>query len=607
MANFATLDRSEPSPFATLDTTQPGEQSGFSVETVKSEEQILQEIEANENLQKDFAEIDRSQSINVELAREVLALMNELENPLYDTSGKYKFINWENQDVSYKVLRRAGQIEVARLIKNKRRLDFVQFGQSLPPEGVMRGARLKFRNPYYKPSKDERMILRLWEQRLFDKFFYPANDPYPNFGKFIGNAYEDWFDVDDITLEIRRDGIGRPHGIQLQDPLIWKPIVKDPRNTNFYADEDELQPYIDNFETAEAGEIAFTEVDDDYDYLLIYENQRKAAATRDIVRKHHFFVRSDFRKAQRGYSVCEQGISIVTWIRNALTMNASNFTNNRLPKGFIAFTGGGVGQVQLEKLKKVMFAHMQGLHPNRFPMVGLQGEKGDAKWVGIGGTSREMEYHLWFSLLASLWCQLSGTDPRELSLSPHADAVGKRSLFEESSDGIMKESKDQGARTFLQHLADSLNVPDKHGVNIFQEVTKMDVELEFVGFEMEDKKAKQEQIKLELETDLTLNEILADKDKEPYNLEFAGVNIYDVPAINNNMVWQALSQKNQQIQQEQQMQQQAELQAGAQGEEGEQLTENDKALMDRVRQAGGEIDEELMKELEGEEGEEESL
>lgn len=599
MAKFATIDESSNDSggsFASLDTN---EQPAFDVETDQSDEQILEGVEANENLQKDFADIDRNQQVNVDLAREVLAVLNEMENPYYDTAGHYKYINWENQDISYKVLRRAGQMEVARLIKNKRRLDFVQYGQSPPVEGVIRGARLRFKNPYYEPKKEERMILRIWEQRLFEKFFYAANDPYPNFGKFIGNAYEDFFDCDDMTWEIRRDGIGRPHGLQLQDPIIYKPIVHDPRNTNFYAVDDEiLQPYLENFENAIEGNISFKDLDktEDYDYLLVYDGQLKAKVTRDIVRKHHFFTRSDFRKAQRGFSVCEQGISIVTWIRNALTMNASNFTNNRLPKGFIAFTGGGVGQLQLEKLKKVMFAHMQGLQPNRFPMVGMQGEKGDAKWVGIGGTSREMEYHLWFSLLASLWCQLSGTDPRELSLSPHADAVGKRSLFEESSDGIMKESKDMGARTFLKHLSDSLNVPDKHGVNLFQDVTKMDVELEFAGFEMEDKKAKQDITKMKLETDLSLNEILAGEDKEPYKLEFGGVNIYEVPAINNPIVAQALAAKNQQVIQEQQMEQQMAAQVGAEG--GEQITDGDKKLIDKYRGKGADIDEELLNEIE---------
>ena len=216
-------------------------------------------------------------------------------------------------------------------------------------------------------------------------------------------------------------------------------------------------------------------------------------------------------------------------------------------------------------------------------MIGLQGE-GDAKWVGVGGTSREMEYHLWVTLLFSIFCQLSGTDPREISMGAHSDAIKKQSIGQEKTDGIISESKDNGIRTFLSHIANSLNVPNKDGQNLFQELTGMDIEIDFIGLEIEDKKQKQEITKIKLDTELSINDILAENDVEKQTLDFGGQNIYDVKAIGNPSIMQALTAKNQEEIQKKQLEQQQAMQAGGEGggEEGngeEELTDEDKALL----------------------------
>jgi hypothetical protein len=425
-------------------------------------------------------------------------------------------------------------------------------------------------------------MLKEWEQKIVDKFFFPANEFYPNFSKFLGNSYEDFFDYDDNTFEIRRNALRTPIAVHIADPRMFKPIIPERGQIRTATFDDMKQDLFldpdDEFMKATFN-ISNNDDKDKPAYLLIHEGRRVLGVNRKLVRKHHFFTRSDFRRAGRGFSICEQGMSIATNIINSLKMNASNFTNNRMPKGFIHFSGG-VGTMQLEKLKKILYAHMSGTNPNRVPMISTNGEKGnDAKWVGIGGNSRDMEYHIWISLLFSIWCQLSGTDPRELSLGTHADAVGKKSLFEENSDGIIKESKDLGAKTFLMHMADSLNVPDEtSGKNLFQELTGLDVEIEFFGFEMQDKKLKQDILKAKLETDLSINEILANNDKEPETLEVGGVNIYDLKAPNNQLVMQSIQAKNQEAQQQAMMEQQQQQQT--QTPEGE-MTPDDKALIDK--------------------------
>lgn len=575
-------------------------------------EQLADMLQADDYYQDQLNKQSKAQTINVELAREVMAVLSEADGQFYNVSQGNKYIDFEQRDVAYRVLRRAGATEAGRLIKNKRRLDFAQYTRIPRKDEVQRGVVFEFTNPDYQPRGEERAKLREWERRLITNFFFAANDVYPNLARFIGNAYEDWFDLDDITFEIRRDGLGTPIAVHLQDPLIYKPVIKKrkARITNLIIDP--LEDWLEDYETMLTGETKAEDIEEP-DYLLIYNEHRYAAVTRDIVRKNHFFTRSDYRLAQRGYSVVEQGLNIVTYIINALKMNASNFTNNRLPEGFVAFTGGGVGSLQLEKLKKLMYAHMTGAgNTNRFPMVSLKGEKGDAKWINIRNTSREMEYHLWMTLLFSIWCQLSGTDPRELSLGAHADAVKSSSLSSENTDGIIKESKDIGAKTFLTHFEDSLNTPSSNGQNIFQELTGLDIKMRFIGFQMEDKKLKYEIRTKALETDTSLNEILAGEDKEKHSLIVGGIDLFELPALDNQTVRMGLQSI---IQQNMQKEAQAAATAQAGGgsgaaesgndEEAQQqspYTEADKALLEKYgSDENVDVDDELRKQIVGEE------
>lgn len=610
---FATIDPSSKESIH-RETLAEMNKSIFSQGPAKDPQQETQEMLENDDyFQDQLNKQGQSQTINLDLAREVMAVLNEAEGQLYSVNQDNKYIDWEMVDTPYRILRRAGATEAGRLIKNKRRLDLAQYARIPRKDEVQRGVVFEFNNPDYQPSKEERAKLREWERRLATNFFFAANDTYPNFARFIGNAYEDWFDLDDITLRIIRDNLGTPISMQLEDPMIWKPVIKKRRAPIAFLQDDPLEAWLKDYETMLVGDKKALEIEEP-DYLMIHNERRYAAATRETVRKNHFFTRSDFRLAQRGFSVVEQGLNIVTYIINALKMNASNFTNNRVPPGFVAFTGGGVGGLQLEKLKKTMYAHMTGAgNANRFPMIGLKGEKGDAKWVGIRNNSREMEYHLWMTLLFSIWCQLSGTDPRELSLGAHSDAVKSSSLTSESTDGIIKESKDIGAKTFLTHFEDSLNTPGKSGQNVFQELTGLDIKLRFEGFQILDKKLKYEIRSKSLESDTSLNEILAEEDKEKYSLVVGGIDLFEVPALNNPTIKAGLQTLIQQNVQQEAMQAQAQQgTAGMQAEGGEggqpgekqeeqQYTDADRELLKKYgKDSNVDVDEQLRKQILGE-------
>lgn len=568
----------------------------------------------DEDLQKDLDRQNKAGLVDIKLAQEVLAILNEIngDDQYLDTSGQEKYINWETTDIPYRVLRRAGATEAGRLIKNKRRLDFAQYARPPKENGIQRGCKLVFKNPEYSPTKEEKQRLMVWQDRIFRNFFFAANDLNPSFVKFIGNAYEDFFDLDDITIEVRRDGLGNPLSMHLADPVIWKPVVKDRITTHsigFEGEDEIISDMLSNYDGVFKELIPNLSQQEKPDYLLLYNNQRIASAFRDTVRKHHFFTRSNFRYAQRGFSIVEQAMNLMSWITNSLTLNASNFTRNHVPQGLLVFTGGGISQMQLERLKKVLRAHQTGPDSqNKFPAASLKGEKADAKWLNFRNNSREMEYHLWITLLFSLYCQFSGTDPREVSMGAHSEAVKASSLNSESTDGIVKESNDNGARTFLNQLADSLNETDKDGLNEFEKLIKLPVELQFVGFEVEDRKAKMEIVSKELATVKSRNDKLAEFDHEKYELmidigEEEKVNYFDIPGTESQQLHQIIMGKIQMASQAAMQQQQMGAQGGEQQQGGEQLTDKDKELINQYDQEGAEVEDELRNKLSGGEGE----
>lgn len=492
-----------------------------------------------------------------DLNDELLAWVQEIEGETHDNANDHSYYNYETRGLSYQHLRRLGESEPALLIKNKRRLDFVQWSNA-PAEGLVnRGAKLMFGNPFYQPSQEEKRVLDEWTIKIVNNLFYPANETVPNFGRFLGSAYADFFDLDDITIEIRTNGLGKVVGVHLQDPILFKPVIKKPKYKGGikYEEIDELIHLLGKHpeEQKQAAEP---------DYLLIYRDQLIAGLDSNRLRKAHFFTKTDFRTAQRGNSIVEQGWRLVVNIVNAMQVNASIFNNSRLPPGLLAFTGGGVNNLALEKLKKIFYAYLSGANnQNRFPTIALNNEKSDVKWIGLRGNSKDLEYHQYMTLLFSMFCGLSGTDPRELSLGSYGDAVSKSSLFQESTDGIIKESRDMGAKIFLKHMQDTLNSPNKEGLNIFQEITGMDVKLEFTGFEIEDKDRRHELTNKELGTIKSINDVLAENDIAPQKYTIGDVNIYDLKGINNANIFNAvMSDINQRRQEEQQAKQQ-ELQA----------------------------------------------
>jgi hypothetical protein len=574
---------------------------------VKANPALFERLDQDKELSDKYnQDSKRFEELQVTVDNLLAYMIDQTEGTKSDL-GKDRLI--PNQRVPVYYLRRAGAAEAPLMVKSLRRHQFTSYGvpASRKQFGKEVGLAFAFDNPLHQPTKKEKEELVEWEIRLVEKFFFPAGDDQPSLVKFLGEAYADFIDLDDITTETLRDGLNAPIGLQLQDPSIWYHTVSKVRQIPIRYDDDMI--FNDNYKELEVEKAR-------YEYIMVLNGQKviggnknvldekdiseanKTAkplgASRDRINKEHFFMRSDWYHWAKGYSVVEQALNTVATMMNFLTYNASNVTRNRMPHGLMTLSGDGMNNQRLPELvKKLLWASMTGVGDKyRIPIIGLP-KDGKADWINIFSNPKELEFYTGISLYNTIFYALAGTNPNLSGMPTLRDAVKPASITEPAQDGIWKQSQDPGLNTFLIHMQDVINQTNSEGRNIWKEITKLPIHAEFKGLASEDLKLKYELNKIRLETTSTLNEQLVEEGKEKVKTGILvnGKDIADLPALTNTIVSQFYKGQIQQDQQEKQaqlqMQQQATLaqnQPGAEKKPGDEqapeLSEEDKKLID---------------------------
>lgn len=533
-----------------------------------------------------FKQLLESGKVQESLNRDMMSLLMANETTMGEMSDQeYSYLDPLAQlPMPYPYLRSAGRTEGARLIKNNRILDLKKFGRpSFNQEEA--GLDFKFEDPDYIPTQQEKEYLKHLKIQLCNKFFFKvgATPSCIGLGTWLGLAYQDWFDVDDITFEIRRAGDGTPLGLHLMDPMLIKHVL--PRMETKGASPHVRWDVFDSLDSLDKIKavnpkqgFSKNQLDDSeelYTFLFYKDNKRLAKYKSYKMCKAHFFQTTDYRYGYRGSSVVEQGLRMITNISNSIMYNASNFDNNRTPSGVLAFQGGFTNRLMLQSYRTMLYSYLQNSNNrHKVPMFGLP-QGGDMKWIPFGSSNKDMEYNLFITLLFTILSKLSGTSPEEVGLSSYENAMRGSQPFDKSPDGVLKISKDKGMNSFLYHVEDTLN-----STGVFQQISKMRIIVRFNGLIVEDKQAKINWDNSRLMVDSSLNDMLKEKGEEPAVLKYGDVNVYDVKAPNNPLVMQAIAanvqqeqaekqQKQQAIQQQQDALNQAGQQAGG-GQPGEQ-------------------------------------
>jgi len=374
-----------------------------------------------------------------------------------------------------------------------------------------------------------------WQEVLATKFFFLQGDSDANFGSFLGAAYENFFDLDKICIEIHRNNMGNPLAVTLVDPTRVKLIMPEPHNGNGIKANRRRWDLREYQELLERANIP-NPYKDEYRYLVLLPDGRKRAKfTNKNLRVFQFFQTSYTDRYGHFEGIVGQAARVISAIINAVIMNSARISDTGIPPGMITLTGGGtlnqtkVGRIELSMFKKLLWAHLRGARNRwRVPVIALP-EKCDAKLLQFTQTSKDMEFFNWMSLMFTILCRLSGTDPEEISLASNRAVMSGKRLFEEGPTGIVKVSKDTGLKTFLAYIAQSLNTTD-----VIQELTGHDDwAIMFTGLEAKDEAKKFELIAKQLQTLKSVNDLRREEGDEEFELMVGEQNIYDLPGTGN--------------------------------------------------------------------------
>lgn len=462
------------------------------------------------------------------------------------TSEEYTYLSPTHQfPANAQFLRAVGESEPALMIKNNRRYQLREFGRPSFTDDKT-GFSLCFEDPDRVPTPDEKEFLKHITIRLVDKFFHKigkhsSNDAMP-LGSWLGTAYSDFFDMDDITFEIRRDGTTMPLGFYTFDPILLAPILPKKSDRQGFERWDVINDQDSYEKISKMGNnIVMNGKNIDapekpYAYMLIKNQRRYGKFTTDKMVKAHFFESSDWRRSYRGYSITQMGIRQITNIINAITYNSSNFSNSSAPKGILAYEGGMANRRLLDSHTRAFHSYLASpAQKHRAPLMATP--PGTAlKWIALNANNDQMGYDTFMALLFTILCYLSGTDPAEIGLSTYENALRGSVPFDKSPDGVQKISRDKGLNTFLYHIADTFNA-----TGVFKEITKMNVICKFNGLVVIDKQVKINIDSAKLKTTYSHNELRKENGQRAANLPYAGGNAYDWPAPDSPIVLAALA------------------------------------------------------------------
>ena len=494
-------------------------------------------------------------------------MMSMMIDPDYQVNSVENYA-FPHERVSPEMLRRAGNSIPGHLIKNHRTQQFAEFGNI--SDGKRPGFQLVLTDDEKTPSATEKKKLVEAEKAFLNNLFYIPNDPKPNLQKFINYAYNDYFDLDKIAFAIvrtrasanKRKGYrGIPIALQLLDAGTIYHIV--PRNLG--------QPNYDQHRWDTAG--MRTAMDDaglmptfhdDYRYIQVDRyGQRRAIFKESEMVLSHAFGTSDVKEQFMGYGIVEKSMKVLRYIMDSIIYNYTRRSTQTMPKGMISLTGAtedGFSREEMALFRKMIWAISSGKKNQwKYPVIGLP-KQADAKFVKFHESSKEMEDFMWWSTLMSIFCTYAGLSPEDINMASNKNTVGKQRLFDKKEEeGGMVRSQDMGLRFFLNHVESIIN-----SAKIAEEITGMEgVKFQFAGLDVQDEIKKIELNHKQLQTDSSINDILAKQDKEPFEYMLGDVNLFDIPAIQNPQVQQSIMEVYRQSMMEQGQEQEDEPQDNA--------------------------------------------
>lgn len=229
--------------------------------------------------------------------------------------------------------------------------------------------------------------------------------------------------------------------------------------------------------------------------------------------------RTDIDHSGYGYSLTEQAVDLIIAQINSFWYNSSAMTEDNLPRGMLLLNG----DADLETVEAIeeYVIDLMSSGPNskwKIPIIpaGMVGGGSEGKrameWVNFRSSNREMEYIEWTDHLWSAVAALFGVDLEELGIRTKKTGP----VLNDNVAPRIEESKSRGLSSILSML-------ESHIQKIIDKTGDDWIDFEFIGYERDDPKARNDQREAELRTYRTIDELRIEADLEPFGEDWSKI------------------------------------------------------------------------------------
>lgn len=351
------------------------------------------------------------------------------------------------------------------------------------------GFEIKLRDPQEVPTKKQQEVIRSIETFL-ENCGYTNNNEIDDFDTFIRKLVRDSLTYDQACFEIVPDRKGKPAQILAVDAATIRAASEDYDGETMW---DKLPP----------------KKNEKVKWVQVIDNTVVAWFTAEELAFGVRNPRSHINLQPYGFSELEQLIQQITSHLYAEEYNSKFFSQGGTTKGIINLKAdpNGIGnKEQLDSFKRQWRAQVNGME-GAWKTPVLQVPNG-IEYINVSQSNRDMEFNQWMNYLINIVCAVYAIDPAEINFANNGGVTGQSSVFENSQEQKLKNSKDKGLKPLLRFIESIIN---KWVVSRFSQ----DYVFAFTGLDEQSEDEKAELDAKQVKTWKTINEIRKEHGEKP--------------------------------------------------------------------------------------------
>ena len=351
------------------------------------------------------------------------------------------------------------------------------------------GFEVRLRDPQEVPTKKQQEVIKSIEIFLENCGYENSNDT-DDFDTFIRKIVRDSLTYDQACFEIVPDRKGLPAQFVAVDASTIRAASEDYNGETMWATS----------KPKKSEEIKWVQIIDNT-VVAWFTSDELAFGVRNP--------RSGINLQPYGFSELEMLIQQITSHLYAEEYNAKFFSQGGTTKGIINIKAdpNGIGnKEQLDSFKRQWRAQVNGME-GAWKTPVLQVPQG-VEYINVSQSNRDMEFNQWMNYLINIVCAVYSIDPAEINFANNGGATAQSSVFENSQEQKLKNSKDKGLKPLLRFVETVINkwIISKFSQDYVFAFTGLDEQSEDEKADLDTKQAKVWK---------TVNEIRKEHGEEP--------------------------------------------------------------------------------------------